>query len=266
VDIHFWDDIFTLDAQWLREFTKIYRAEIGLPFYCYCHPLVAQRPTLEMLKRAGVRMMTMGVQSGSARIRKEYYRRDESNEEIIAAAENLQHYGIDYCIDLILGNPVETFEDHQQTLELLLRLPHPFIVECETLANYPGYALTRTLLERGAIRREDVEDVRLVNLHRSSFILDMQREDEILFWDCLFYMASKRSFPEGMIRRLSRSPLARHHPRALARLLRLTTDHVLTLRNRSRLGLLRIIVVGRLLRIFRRIQDTVCRPPRGRQR
>lgn len=255
VDIHFWDDIFTCDVPWLSEFTEIYRAEISLTFICYCHPLIAQRPALEMLKRAGVRLMTMGVQSGSARIRNEYYRREESNKDIIDAASNLRDCGIDYCVDLILDNPLETFEDHQLTLELLLRLPYPFVVECETLAHYPGYALTRTLLDRGAIRREDVEDIKLVNLHRSSFVLDMRREDGILFWDCLFYMASKRSFPERMIRWLSRSPLARRHPRSLARLLRLTSDHVLTLNNHSRLSWLRIIVVGRLLKIYRRLRN-----------
>ncbi|MCE5229386.1 B12-binding domain-containing radical SAM protein [bacterium] len=259
VDIHFWDDIFSCDVPWLREFAEIYRAEIGLTFVCYCHPLVAQRPALELLKRAGVRLMTMGVQSGSPRIRNEYYRRVESNEDIIAAATTLHDCGIEFCIDLILGNPLETFEDYQLTLELLLRLPRPFIVECEPLSHYPGYALTRTLLERGAIRPEDVEDVRRVNLRRSSFMLDMHHEDNSLFWDCLFYMASKRSFPAGMIHRLSRSPLARRHPRALAHLLRLTTDHVLTVNNRSRLGGVRIFIVGRLLKIYRRLQDYACR-------
>ncbi|MEN6627787.1 MAG: radical SAM protein [Candidatus Sumerlaeia bacterium] len=264
VDVHFWDDIFTLDERWLREFTEIYRAEIGVPFICYCHPLVAQRPALEMLKRAGVKVMTMGVQTGSARIRKEFYHRRESNEDVIAAASALRRHGIEYCIDLILDNPLETFEDHQVTLELLLRLPRPFLLSCESLAYYPGYALTRTLLERGAIGRDDIEDVRLMNLHRSSFVLDLRRTDEALFWECIYYMASKRSFPESIIRRLSRSRPAQRHPRALARALRLTTDYVQTADNRSGLSRLRIIVVGRLLRMYHGLQNLMRRVRSGR--
>ena len=57
----------------------------------------------------------------------------------------------------------------------------------------------------------------------------------------------------------SRSRLVRRHPRILARLLRLTTDSVQSVGNGSRFSRLRVIVVGRLLKIYRRLQDYIRR-------
>jgi radical SAM superfamily enzyme YgiQ (UPF0313 family) len=265
VGIQFWDDIFTFDEKWIREFTEVYRGEIGLPFYCYTHPSMARSSILELVKCAGVELMTMGVQSGSTRIRKEFYHRCESNEDILAATRTMRSHGIDYTIDLIVGNPVETFEEHQQTLDLLLSMPRPFQLSMENLAHYPGYALTEKLLEMGAIQREDVEDMKRANMQRSSFLLDMNRKDEPLFWECLFYMASKRSFPASLIRRLSRSRFVRRHPRVFARLLRLTTDSPQAVANQSHLSPLRKFVIGRLLKIYRRLQAYARLAPGGRQ-
>lgn len=255
--VSFWDDVFTCDANWLGEFTERYRAEIGLPFFCYCHPLMTPRPVVEMLKRAGVSFMVMGIQSGSARIRNGVYHRDESDREIIDAAETLRAFDIDYSVDLILGNPLETAEDHRKTLDLLLSLPRPMLVMTHAMTHLPDTALTQALLERNVIGREDVEDRRLLTFSRKSYLLDLHRGDEDLFWDCLFYMAGKRSFSAGLIRRLSHSPFARRHPRALARLLRWTTDFEQTMENRSPLSRLRVLTVRRLLKVYHRLQDCI---------
>ena len=36
--VMFYDDVFTMHPQWLREFAPRYKAEVGLPFWCYTYP------------------------------------------------------------------------------------------------------------------------------------------------------------------------------------------------------------------------------------
>jgi radical SAM superfamily enzyme YgiQ (UPF0313 family) len=257
--VHFWDGIFTLDRQWLREFAEPYRAEIGLPFFCYGHPLATPPSAVALLRKAGVDEVAIGIQSGSPRVRNQQYQRPETNEDILRTAATLRRFNVRYIVDLIIDNPLETSEDYQMTLDLLLRLPHPFALVSNHLIHMPDTPLTRMLLDRGAIRREDVEDIKAYSLLQRSYLLDLQRDSEVLFWDCLFYMASKRSFPQGLIRWLSRRSFVRRHPHVLARLLRLTSDSVLTIDSRSRLSPVRILVVGRLLKVYRGLQGMMRR-------
>lgn len=261
--VQFWDDIFTLDKKWLQEFAGAYRAEIGLPFFCYGHPLTTTPSAVALLKEAGVDEVALGIQSGSPRVRKEQYQRPETNEEILELASMLRQFEIKCIVDLIADNPLETTEDNQTTLELLLSLPRPFALVSNGLVNIPGTTLTRMLLDRGAIRREDVEDVKTRSLRKRSYMLDLDRDREFIFWECLFHMASRRSYPARLIRWLSRGSFARRHARGFARLLRLTTESELSIDRRSRLSLLRIRVAGWLLKIYRGIHGLMRRVANG---
>lgn len=249
--IAFWDNVFTYDPEWIREFKELYRERINLPFFCYCHPLMTKRSTIETLKKTGATMMAMGIQSGSPRVRNEIYGRRESDRDIMRSAATLRRVGVDYAIDLILDNPLETPADRRLTLELLLRLPRPFMLVSHTLVNFPETALTRTMLERGVIHRDEVEDVKGTCFSHWALLMDLKRDNENLFWDCMYYMASRRSFPAGLVRWLSRSAFLRRHPRPLARLLHFTTDSEHSVDHASRLSRLRVRLIGRLLKIYR---------------
>ena len=107
------------------------------------------------------------------------------------------------------------------------------------------------MLEQGIIGRDEVEDIKATSFTHWAVLMDLRRDNENLFWDCLYYMASRRSFPAGLIRWLSRRPLLQRHPRPLAHLLRLTTDSEHTIEHTSRLSRLRVRLIGRLLKIYR---------------
>jgi radical SAM superfamily enzyme YgiQ (UPF0313 family) len=199
-----------------------------------------------MLREAGAAMMTMGIQSGSERMRKEYYNRHDTNEEIVRAARILRRHEMHCSFDLILDNPLEDESDRRATLELLLRLPRPFELHTHTLTHFPHTNLTNLLLERKLIRREDVEDVKQISMRQWSPSLAVGRSRETLFWDNLYYMASRQSFPEGLIHALSRSRLLRRWPQPLAWALRMTSDHEQTVRAGSRFDHWRVRMVRRL--------------------
>ncbi len=69
----FYDDVFTVNPGWLREFLPRYKDQIGLPFWCYTYPTTHNRDLLQLLKDSGCFVDTMGVQSGSERILRDYY-------------------------------------------------------------------------------------------------------------------------------------------------------------------------------------------------
>lgn len=250
--LSFEDDVFTFDVKWLRAFTPRYKREIGIPFFCYCHPKAVNEEIIALLKEAGAVTMTMGIQSGSEPVRRNYFKRNDTNEEIVRAAWTLGNMGIHCSYDVIMDNPLETEDDRRATLDLLLRLPRPFELHTHSLTHFPATDLTKLLLERGLIRTEDIEDRKQMSYLRWTPSLDLRRDRENLFWDNLYYMASKRSFPEGLIRRLSRSRLLKSWPAPLTQLLRLTSNYVQTVQAGSRLDWLRIRLVTRLLVHWRR--------------
>ena len=50
----FYDDVFTVNPRWLREFAPRYKAEVGLPFWCYTYPTTTRKEDLLLLKDAGL--------------------------------------------------------------------------------------------------------------------------------------------------------------------------------------------------------------------
>jgi|WetSurMetagenome_2_1015567.scaffolds.fasta_scaffold05784_2 anaerobic magnesium-protoporphyrin IX monomethyl ester cyclase len=244
----FEDDVFTFDLSWIRRFQARYKEEIGLPFFCYCHPEMVTDEVIGLLRASGATSMTMGIQSGSERIRRDLFHRLGTNEEIVRAAHVLHRHGIACSYDIIMDNPLEDEQDRRQTLDLLLALPRPFELHTTTLTHFPQTDLTRLLLERGLIRRKDVEDMAQKSYERWSPSLDPRRDRENLFWDNLFYLASKHRVPERLIRSLSRSRCLRHHPAPLTAMLRLTSNYIQTAGYRSKFDLWRIRMVNKVLR------------------
>lgn len=59
----------------------------------------------------------MGIQSGSARVRKKIYHRPESNEAIAKAVDLLNKYGVTPTIDLIFDNPFEVEADKKEAVK-----------------------------------------------------------------------------------------------------------------------------------------------------
>src|SRR4029077_7760989 len=94
---------------------------------------------------------TLGVQSGSERIRRDCYERETTNEEIIQACRTLAKYGVERNLDFIGDNPYETDDDRFETVDLLSRLPKPFFFNYFSLTYFPGVDLTERALRDGFI-------------------------------------------------------------------------------------------------------------------
>ena len=126
--VTFYDEVFTFDKKWIKEFSSAYVEKIKLPFWCNIYPTMVDEEIISWLKDAGVESVTLGIQSGSERLVKESYTREAPNAKILRAANLLHKYKIKYYVDIITESPFETEEDCQKTLDLLLKLPRPFTI------------------------------------------------------------------------------------------------------------------------------------------
>jgi hypothetical protein len=158
----FWDDIFPYEIEWVREFSRLYKERIGLPFSLNFHPKLVIEENVRLLVEAGMDACNMGFQSGSARIRKESYGRHETNEQILRSARILGENTL-CCYDLIIDNPYETPDDLRESLELFLQFTGRFIIDTNTLLYFRNQDLTRKALQDGRITEDQVLGAREVD-------------------------------------------------------------------------------------------------------
>ncbi|MCK4785462.1 MAG: B12-binding domain-containing radical SAM protein [Desulfobacteraceae bacterium] len=158
--ISFHDDSFvSIKMGAIKEFAELWHDEIKIPFTVYgVHPNYISHEKIEILTWAGLNRIRMGIQSGSERILK-FYRRPTSIakiEEGAAIISKFSKYHIPPAYDIIVDNPIETRQDVIDTLELLYRLPRPYMLNLFSLKAIPNTELERELIERGV----DIEGIK----------------------------------------------------------------------------------------------------------
>lgn len=105
------DDLFSLNGDWLKEFSKAYKAEIALPLYCFVSPETTNENVVRSLKEMGCYQVCMGVQSLNEKTREKILNRKGTNKDIINAIRLYKKYRIRCVVDNILGLPGETEQD-----------------------------------------------------------------------------------------------------------------------------------------------------------
>ena len=163
--ISFYDDVFIADKKWVAEFCKEYKAKIGIPFYCYFHTQYVEEEIVDQLVEAGLQIASLGIQSGSERVRREVFGRRQSNEEILEVAR-MCNTKLKMNYDILLDNPFESDDDTRETLKLFLQFPLPFNIVAHSLVYFPNYALTKRAVAEGLIGEQEVAD----NLTKNYFV------------------------------------------------------------------------------------------------
>ena len=222
--IRFWDEIFSTDPLWIDEFAARYKAEIGLPFEIWTHPLRTDGTVLRKLRGAGLRLIVMGIQSGSPEVRKKVFRRSESQEQIIAAAQTMADCRIPYVTyDIILGHPLETIDQLKESYDLCSRLPGRFSLQLHGLSFLPGTDIVEEVIKRGLYTREELEELMYMPMDRQySFWNEAKNADpEMEFWYNLIFL-TQFSFLRGVARRLAKKPAEGKSKKKAARYYRIS--------------------------------------------
>ncbi len=221
----FADEVFAFDKKWAVEFCEKYKSVVHLPFAALFHPNAIDESTILLLKSAGLTHARAGIQSGSEQIRKDLYKRNESNAKIISFANICHKAGVRLTFDTIVNNPYETEPELRESLDFYLSIPKPFELNMHSLVYFPDTELTNMALKDGIITEAHVEGatdeaLRLnhVLLKNKAMIYNYKNN---LFWNSIFSLTSKPFIPASFIKYLSRRKFLRHNPVHILRLAKL---------------------------------------------
>lgn len=187
----FEDDTFAYDLNWLREFRFKYLKNVKLPFHCYVTPSTATDEILEELALAGCSSVSMGVQAGSERIRKEIYKRFHSDEMIIESAKRIKKHGLKLISEFIFGAPTETPEEMMKSLEINEKL------NANNTASFILYPFPKTEISEYCLKNKYLskENYELIKEGYGSYhltcLLNHPYKDEILRFNSILPVYNK---------------------------------------------------------------------------
>jgi anaerobic magnesium-protoporphyrin IX monomethyl ester cyclase len=136
----FVDDLFILFEDWLAEFAEKWPRQVGVAFFCNVRANLVTPEKVALLKKAGAISVSMGIESGSDRVRDEILKRRMSAEAIVQAGQLLDAAGIAASSTNMLALPTATLADDFATMRLnraaRIKYAHAFLFQ-----PYPGTEL-----------------------------------------------------------------------------------------------------------------------------
>jgi radical SAM superfamily enzyme YgiQ (UPF0313 family) len=140
-------DTLGIDTEWLDEFMQKYDKRIGLPFLFSIRPELATEKVIAILGRYKC-SASIGLESGSERIRKDYLNRNMSNVFLLEVADRMHRYNIPLNTSNMIGLPSETEEEIWDTINLNIEMK----VASASVAiwmPFPGADLTEIAIKEG---------------------------------------------------------------------------------------------------------------------
>jgi len=118
--ISFKDDTLTVNAtDWFEAFREdLQRRQLRLTWQCSSRVDTVDFKKLKAMKAAGCCQIFFGIESGSQRIL-DYYQKDVTVKQTIDAFALCHRVGIRACASVMLGAPIETREELEETYQLI---------------------------------------------------------------------------------------------------------------------------------------------------
>lgn len=160
------DDLFTHNAEHAIAICKAYEeSDIDVPFVVNSHVKRLDPRVAEALSKAGCRILKLGIESGSPRVRSEVLQRFMSDEDILETVADAERYGLHTSGFLMVGLPYETHDERWESVDLLARSGIGRF-RTSLFFPFPGTESHRLSVEGGFVR--EGEDVSLTDFTVSS--------------------------------------------------------------------------------------------------
>lgn len=146
------EDFFARSVEEIREFAEVYQGAVGVPFEAMGSPHQITEEKVALAVKAGIRNISVGLESGSERVRQEIFKRHVNDKTQLQAARAInKHKQVIPSYFLILGNPYEEQQDMLDGISLVRKLPPPFNLQLYNLVFIPGTKLFYKAIEDGII-------------------------------------------------------------------------------------------------------------------
>lgn len=142
------DEMFVLNERHVLGLCdELIARNYGLNIWAYARVDTVRPHMLEKLRKAGVRWLALGIESGSEHVR-DGADKSFTQNEIIEIVRQIQHAGISVIGNFIFGLPDDDVQTMQETLKLAIELNCEFANFYSAMA-YPGSPLYRMAIEHG---------------------------------------------------------------------------------------------------------------------
>jgi len=177
--IFFYDDLFTFDKEWLKEFLEKYKEQVRLPFWCTTRVNVMDEERAMMLADAGCRTVSYGIETGNYYIRKNILNKDISDDDIIHCGSLIHKYGMKTQTANMFCLPDETIEDALQTIELNISAKADYAFTALFLP-FPKTEITNYCIQRGFLKPDySLKDIPYSFLTSSVLNIPEQQKETI---------------------------------------------------------------------------------------
>ena len=139
--IYLQDDIFGFKRPWLREFSRRWKKEVGIPFHCQIRLELTEGTVgderLDLFVAAGCTGITLAIESGDAFLREHVLHRPMPDELIVEGCAKVQSRGMTLRTEQILAVIFSNLETDLSTLDLNNRI-RPEMAWTSILVTYGG--------------------------------------------------------------------------------------------------------------------------------
>jgi hypothetical protein len=116
------DDLFTQNVDHALAICAAYRdAKIGVPFVVNAHVKRLDPRVAEALAEAGAKILKLGIESGSPRVRARVLKRHMTDADIDETVKSAEKYGLHTSGFVMVGLPTETEAELWETVDCLAR-------------------------------------------------------------------------------------------------------------------------------------------------
>lgn len=202
----FVDDLFAVNKNWLKEFSREYGKRFHIPFWCNARADFIDEERVNYLKAGGCEQIMMGIESGNDYIRKEIMKRNITREKIKDSFAMVKRAGIRVWAFNMIGLPGETKDTIKETISLN-REVKPDSIFCSIFHPYPGTELYELCKKQGWISER-----KLISYLEPVSILDLPTitQHEISYYYEIFKGLVFYPKLEGIIRFLAGCRLSPH--------------------------------------------------------
>jgi radical SAM superfamily enzyme YgiQ (UPF0313 family) len=114
------DDLFTQNVPHALAFCELYeKSGLSVPFVVNSHVKQLDERVAQALSRAGCRILKLGIESGSPRVRKEVLKRHMTQKDILETVASAERWRLHSSGFVMVGLPSETRAERQETVDLL---------------------------------------------------------------------------------------------------------------------------------------------------
>ncbi len=151
--VRFDDDLLFVNKEWVKEFAKLYKKEIGLPFSADMRVNMADDELFSILKEAGAHLFRFGVESGNDYILKEVLMKGITIAQTKKAFRLSRKKGIKVQAYNMIGVPCEGAKEILDTIKLNAQIK-PDISVVSIFYPYRGTHLYELCRQKGFFKEE----------------------------------------------------------------------------------------------------------------